>query len=506
MTISLHLVTDRSRLRRWQLDLGLQMAADAERLSISFADGPALASAIELLLDFERLAFGLSSPRGSDRMEHTPHAQPRQDMCVTLDFSVSKCGGPSALCVLYDGCADETALFGALLQGRAPLIEVQHVDSGRVLAHGRPSFEGAEHLTEAYECVTSRVATLVRKAIDGLGGTNEAPSAASQAAPPVMGQVASSQGSALAVARYEARVAAMTAARWLYRLCTHAPHWRIGWRMVEGAGVLERGDLGGIPFRNLPDPGVRFFADPFPMTWCGETWIFYEDFDHRTQKGVISAVPCDANGPCGPARTVLETPWHLSYPFLIEDGGELWMLPESSAGKTLRLYRAAPFPHRWVEEAILMDGVDISDATLHRHGSRFWMFASTRDGAGAPSDTLSIFSAEQLAGPWLPHAANPVLIDAGGARPAGKMEMVGGRLFRPIQDCTAGYGKAIHIAEVTALTQQSFAQEIRCTLRPGSHWPGRRLHTLNRFGPLECIDGSAISMRTFHPPWRATTH
>ncbi len=32
-------------------------------------------------------------------------------------------------------------------------------------------------------------------------------------------------------------------------------------------------------------------------------------------------------------------------------------------------------------------------------------------------------------------------------------------------------------------------------LRPGPLWPGRRLHTLNRAGRLECIDGSATARR-----------
>jgi hypothetical protein len=51
------------------------------------------------------------------------------------------------------------------------------------------------------------------------------------------------------------------------------------------------------------------------------------------------------------------------------------------------------------------------------------------------------------------------------------------------------------LAEVTTLSEDDFAQEIRTVLRPGRSWPGRRLHTLNRFGRLECIDGSRNSFR-----------
>ena len=122
------------------------------------------------------------------------------------------------------------------------------------------------------------------------------------------------------------------------------------------------------------------------------------------------------------------------------------------------------------------------------------MFAATRDG-GAYSDTLSLFMAPDLLGPWTAHPANPVLIDRASARPAGNMMSEGGRLWRPVQDCTQGYGAALGLAEVTRLDEHAFEQAVHTVLRPGPSWPGRRLHTLNRAGRLECIDGSGHSTR-----------
>jgi len=45
------------------------------------------------------------------------------------------------------------------------------------------------------------------------------------------------------------------------------------------------------------------------------------------------------------------------------------------------------------------------------------------------------------------------------------------------------------------LDDEGFAQQVETLLRPGPLWPGRRLHTLNRAGVLECIDGSATARR-----------
>jgi hypothetical protein len=228
----------------------------------------------------------------------------------------------------------------------------------------------------------------------------------------------------------------------------------------------------------------------------GRAYVFLEDLDHRSNKAVISVVRFGQHGPIGPAEPVLEEPWHLSYPFVFEHAGQVWMIPESSSNRSIALYRARNFPHGWVKEATLVSDVEASDATLVRHDGLFWMLAATRDGLGSWSDTLSLFSAPALHGPWRPHAGNPVLIDQAAARPAGAIVTRHGRLWRPVQDCTAGYGTGIGLAEITRLDHDGFAQRLHGVLRADPSWPGRRLHTLNRAGRLECIDGAAYSPRS----------
>ncbi len=223
--------------------------------------------------------------------------------------------------------------------------------------------------------------------------------------------------------------------------------------------------------------------------------MFLEDYDHRGGKAVISVVPFDDHGPSGPARPVLEEPWHLSYPFIFALEGQVWMIPESSANRTVSLYRADPFPDRWVHEATLLTNIEASDATLVHHDGHFWMFAATRDGAGSWSDTLALFRSDDIRGPWTAHPGNPVVVDQASARPAGAIVERDGRLWRPVQDCTNGYGTGIGLAEITRLDSEHFEQRVHTVLRAPADWPGRRFHTLNRADRLECIDGSAHSPR-----------
>lgn len=380
----------------------------------------------------------------------------------------------------FDGAAGEDALLAALLAGRSPVVRVVDLATGRTLASGRPGTEYPSVVVAALEDVLAGCTQLVHAAIDGRGGPD-----LEDGAP-----VALRRGDVL---RHGARSLVSAAVHRVYRQLYRAPHWRVGWRWVAGPDVV---DLGGLPsgWRELPDDGWHFYADPFPVVVDGVTHLFVEDYDHRVGRGVISAVPFDEEGPTGTPRTVLEHHTHLSYPFVLEDAGQVWMIPETSGAGTVELYRARRFPDDWVREEVLLEGMQVSDATPFRHGGRWWLSGTVRAG-GSYSDALHLWSADRLQGPWHPHPGNPVLIDIAAARPGGRVVRRSGRLVRPVQDGRAGYGAALALAEITRLDTEAFEQRVVATITPGPAWPGSRLHTLNRAGDLEVIDGSAYSPR-----------
>ena len=134
-------------------------------------------------------------------------------------------------------------------------------------------------------------------------------------------------------------------------------------RVEPGGDVWTRRDLSGTRWNVLADPVDHFYADPFPISRQGRDYLFFEDLDHKTQKGIISMVAFDEAGRPGPAVPVLEEPWHLSYPFLIERGRELFMIPESSANRDIALYRAVEFPLKWQRHAVLVEGVEAAGRT-----------------------------------------------------------------------------------------------------------------------------------------------
>jgi hypothetical protein len=448
---------------------------------------------LEGLFELERILLRKGKPCGADKLTVISEARGAARADVVVDFTSAgrdpDCRAQLYLRVLYNGAAGEDAALAAILAGDLPVIEIVNEADGAVLNRGRPSAEIAVGLGGSLDTVMVRTMTLLRPVLSGKVGTLPPIADGTDAS---LQKAASPKPMSLKPAAYVLAGLARSIMVQIYRLCCYSPHWQIGWRYTDGGGVWETGNLSGARWRTISDPGYRFYADPFPVTWKGKTFVFFEDLDHRVGKAIISAVEFDGAGPVGEVLPVLEEPWHLSYPFLIELDDELWMIPESSERRDVALYKCVRFPDRWERHSTLLSGLELSDATITRHNGVNYLFAAWRDGAAGYSDTLAIFHAEHLFGPWLPHESNPVLVDRTSARPAGNFVTMNGKLWRPVQDCAKGYGSALGLAEIVELTRTTFRQIVRHSIEPGPLWPGRKLHTLNRCGSLELIDGTRI--------------
>lgn len=487
----LELRFDPRRSRRWMERTARTLSQRKFDVGVRWIEnGPDKPRWLDMLFELERMLLRKGVSGGADAVAQdkidagrSGEDQPE----VVIDFSAAPpVRGDAAvrtLVPLFNGAAGEDAIIDAVLSGDLPCVEILDAATGEVVARGMPSAENAIGLSGALDTVMARTLTLLTVALADHGSRGEQPSRsfAPQRTSPAI-HVAKGLASALV--------------REIYRLCCYAPHWHVGWRHVDDDGVWQRGDLSGPAWNVVADPKICFYADPFPINWQGETFVFVEELDHRVGKGFISAVAFGPQGPLGFARPVLEEPWHLSYPFLFEHGGELWMIPESSGNRDVAIYKCVGFPDRWERQATLLSDIELSDATIVRHDGTYYLFGALWDGIGGYSDTLAIFHSPDLFGPWRPHSGNPVLVDRSSTRPAGHFVRRGGRLWRPVQDCTASYGGALALAEVIELTPDTFRQRVHNHVTPGEFWAGRKLHTLNRSGRLEVIDGSRIQ-----PKW-----
>ena len=453
--------------RAWQARLADRIREAGHSVVLSQIGGGGSVAATWILVA-ERWLYGAASAGFASWRLASDGLDGLVDVTLALEGEASG----AVLDVLFDGMRGERALVAALLRGRAPLVSVGPPDGSRDVAAGLPAVEDPYVLARSLEQVLVRTEGLALQAVSRFAFGADVGSRPSS-------PLRRDAGSPLAF------VASTLAAKVLARFGLgrgSSTAWRVVHREI-GVSASET-----TAFTALPVHGSRFYADPFPFEWDGLRCVFFEDYDRRTGKGVIACVTIDVAGAVSDPRTVLELPVHLSYPLVFADGDAVYMLPEMSAARRVQLYRAARFPDRWVPDRILLDGIVANDATVICHHGRWWLFATVSGDGGSSWDQLCLFHAPDLIGPWVAHAGNPVLVDAGAARPGGAMWHEGDVLMRVAQDCRIGYGEALAICRVDRLDESGFAQTLVARREPPCGLNATGMHTLNRSATLEVID------------------
>jgi hypothetical protein len=285
------------------------------------------------------------------------------------------------------------------------------------------------------------------------------------------------------LARLSWRLVSSVAANQLHRR-RWLDQWQIGYYFADGDELGCRLDR----LRYLVPPMDRVWADPFAVEHGGRYFVFCEEQGVGSPKAHIAAIEVFEDGEPGEAQIALERPYHLSYPFVFEWQGSLYMLPESGENGTVEIYRCEAFPLRWRLHRVLLENVSAYDATLWRGGDRWWMFVNMAEPGADSSDELHVYWSATPFGPWTAHRRNPVLSDVRCARPAGPLFSCGGKLYRPSQDCSVIYGHSVSINRVDVLREDEYRETAVERIVPGWRPDISRVHTFGRSKRLRVID------------------
>jgi hypothetical protein len=171
------------------------------------------------------------------------------------------------------------------------------------------------------------------------------------------------------------------------------------------------------------------------------------------------------------------------------------MIPESFDAVSVRLYKAVDFPTQWIFVKTLLEGEPYVDPSIFRHNNKWWLFTAT------PScDTLKLYYANTLEGPWKEHPKSPIIEgDADIARPGGRVLIFDNWIIRYTQDAYPTYGNQVWAYEITELTTTSYKEKLASELpivklTGGTEWNGQGMHQVDshRIGKnkwIACVDG-----------------
>ncbi len=236
---------------------------------------------------------------------------------------------------------------------------------------------------------------------------------------------------------------------------------------------------------------VRYWcADPFIFEHNGKTYLFFEAFDKFKSKGLIGYRTLTSEK-VSRIRICLETDFHLSYPYIYEKDGNIYMLPESFESGKLTVYKAINFPDKWEPEEVLLDNIQVCDSNYITHGGNEILLTMPLHGTSFVYDKLELYSKTDSG--WIGCDSNPVVSDASCARNAGAFFSHGSDLIRPSQNCSDSYGNSIVLNRVKELSPASYSEEKIQELKIGEiNYIGKKvfdgIHTLNVNKKYDVID------------------
>ncbi|KAI3864874.1 hypothetical protein MKX03_031549 [Papaver bracteatum] len=231
----------------------------------------------------------------------------------------------------------------------------------------------------------------------------------------------------------------------------------------------------------------NFVADPFIYIQEDVLYLFYETKNSITLQGDIGvAKSIDKGATWQQLGTALDEDWHLSYPYVFDYQGHIYMMPEGSEKGEVRLYKSLNFPLQWTLHKVIMKKPLVDTFLINRNGN-YWLFGSDHSGFGTKKNgQLEIWYSNSPMGPWKPHKQNPIYNtdQSYGARNGGRPFVYEGKLYRMGQDCGETYGRRLRSFKVEVLTKYEY-REVEVPLgieesgKGRNAWNGARYHNLD---------------------------
>lgn len=233
-------------------------------------------------------------------------------------------------------------------------------------------------------------------------------------------------------------------------------------------------------------------ADPFVFEKNGNTYVFMEIYDKIKQRGFIGYRIIAGNGNASKIYPCLDIGKHMSYPFIFEDGGTVYMMPECYQSNKLIIYRAERFPDVWVEDETALDAVKVCDSNILEINGQRYLTTMQIHGMPYQYDQLSLYVWNNRQ--WVSSDKNPVVVGAEKARNGGAYFIDHGRVIRPAQNCADSYGENLSFLELTEISKDEYAENevsqlhITDIVVENSRKQFDGIHTYNTNGKYDVID------------------
>lgn len=230
--------------------------------------------------------------------------------------------------------------------------------------------------------------------------------------------------------------------------------------LFDGQNLILKYPLKGLW---KPKP-LRFQADSFLFVNDDELFLFYE-VQHWDDPGFIVMTKTKDLKNWSQPQTVLTESFHLSFPYVFEDHGMVYMIPESQESDSVRLYKANHDLTSFTFVRTLLSqkrdswiNFSFNDSHLYQKDGRYYLFTSYQ------KDWMyyqELYTADDLlTGIFMKHPQSPICVNNEFGRNGGSLIKYKGKLLRVTQDCHKDYGDNISLMEIIRLDENHYEEKL----------------------------------------------
>ena len=254
--------------------------------------------------------------------------------------------------------------------------------------------------------------------------------------------------------------------------------------------IIERVNTVNSKHFKVIENDFQTLADPFLFKYGKDMYVFFEKINNdrwieRLNEGTGEIYSCkliEQDGILSFSKPilVLKEEHHLSYPVLIRDMEDIYMLPEQRKSGRLELYKCISFPNKWENVKTLLDG-NFIDSTIFYYNSIYWLFTISTNRKNTEFKEQLYYSEKLVTKNWKLHSTIRVTNKIESRRGAGNIIMKDGKIYRPIQNNRDYYGQGILFLEITKLSITEYEEKPVGIIN-------RNIHTFNMLDNWIVID------------------
>lgn len=208
---------------------------------------------------------------------------------------------------------------------------------------------------------------------------------------------------------------------------------------------------------------ITIEADPFLFVHKEVLYLFFESKKFN-EPAEIKMVSTNDLKTWSKPRTVLKENFHLSYPFIFEDNGIVYMIPETCEDNCIRLYQAnQDLTHFTLKKKLITQSprhdinINFSDSSIIQRNNIYYLMTTVNYSG---TNTLELYTSDSLFGEYKKHPKSPILRDNKLGRNGGCLFEYKGSLYRPSQDCTNRYGDDVQISKIEELSLAEYSERV----------------------------------------------